>query len=100
MITYVRQSRYQMFTPERLEHRGRVIKDLSSSIPWNKFILNMDNLEFDYAYIPDGVENRADLISFSAYGTAGYWWLILLANNIEDAYSGLPKGKLLRLPKL
>jgi hypothetical protein len=89
-----------MFDPVKLEHRGKVIKDLSSSTRWNSFITNMDNLEFDYAYIPAGLENRPDLLSHAAYGTAGYWWLILLANNVEDAYSGLPQDALIRIPRL
>ena len=45
-------------------------------------------------------ENRPDLISNAAYGTSGYWWVILLANAIEDPLSGLKSGDEIKIPIL
>ena len=38
------------------------------------------------------------LISFRVYGTVDFFWLILLANNIEDAFTELTAGLLLTIP--
>lgn len=100
MISYAKKSRYQMFSPNTLTHRGKVIRDLSSSRDWSDFSANLPSMTFNYAYIPERLSNRADLISTAAYGTPGFWWLILFANNIEDAHSDLTPGKLIRIPEL
>ena len=41
---------------------------------------------------------RPDLISYKAYGTVDYWWVIMLVNGIMDAFHDLVVGELLTMP--
>lgn len=41
--------------------------------------------------------NRIDLLAFDTYGDSGYFWAILIANNL-DYPSQVYEGMLLRLP--
>jgi hypothetical protein len=43
---------------------------------------------------------RPDLISYSVYGSVGYWWLILLVNDVIDPFNGLTVGQELIIPSL
>lgn len=45
-------------------------------------------------------QNTPDLISYLTYGTVRYWWVVCLANRIEDPYAQIPKGKRLAIPFL
>lgn len=40
---------------------------------------------------------RPDLISYEYYGTANFWWVILVANNILDPFD-MEIGLVLRIP--
>lgn len=42
---------------------------------------------------------RPDLISLEAYNSVVYWWIILLANDIDDPFNGIEEGDVLILPK-
>ena len=53
-----------------------------------------------YYRVTDADLMRPDLISFKAYGTADYWWLILAYNDIADALLGMKTGDLLKVPSL
>ncbi len=44
--------------------------------------------------------NRPDAISFELYGNAKYWWIIAMANDINDPFIGFYKGRTLRVPEL
>tara|TARA_R110002167_G_scaffold245177_1_gene450590 strand:+ start:404 stop:604 length:201 start_codon:yes stop_codon:yes gene_type:complete len=58
----------------------------------------MDDLSFNLALIPVGMEGRPDLISNDVYGTPGYWWLVCTANNIIDPFEELKAGNTIKLP--
>ena len=58
------------------------------------------NYEPSY-YRVDAVDlMRPDLISFKCYGTVSYWWLIMLANGLYDAFHDLQVGLLLTIPNV
>ena len=56
--------------------------------------------DFDIGYVISGYQHRPDLISDLFYNTPGYWWLILLANNISDPFEGLNVGDRIIIPKI
>lgn len=41
---------------------------------------------------------RPDLISYKAYGTVKYWWVILVFNDIEDPLTEIQPGLLIEIP--
>jgi len=41
---------------------------------------------------------RPDLISYKVYGTASFWWIILLVNEISNPFTDLEEGKILKIP--
>ncbi len=43
---------------------------------------------------------RPELISFQAYSTVRYWWLILFVNKVDDPFFGLSEGQLLTIPNI
>ena len=44
--------------------------------------------EYEVGYVPEGYENRPDLISNVFYGTPKHWWLLMMVNNITDPFEG------------
>ena len=58
------------------------------------------NYEASY-YRVDAVDYmRPDLVSYKSYGTVDYWWVILLVNNIDDAFHEIEVGSLLIIPNV
>jgi len=100
MISYSNTSRFTLYSPTKITHRGKIIKDITSSPKFDIFYSDLGNTDFRLATISPRFENRPDLISQAAYGTPGYWWVILLANGIEDALSGLKSGDEIKIPVL
>ena len=43
---------------------------------------------------------RPDLISYKNYKTVGYWWLVCVANGIQDPFFETGIGRVVRLPNL
>jgi len=41
---------------------------------------------------------RPDLISYRAYGSVGFWWVILAFNDIENPLTDIEPGMLIELP--
>lgn len=83
------------------EHRGRKIPVSIGTPSYDSVVSDMENFqEVDVGYIPAGFEHRPDLISNLFYGSASYWWLILLINNIADPFEGLNVGDRILLPKI
>lgn len=63
--------------------------------------LNLQPAEGDiYVTITEELVQRPDLISFKAYGTTEYWWVIYEFNNISDPLFELTTGQILRIPRL
>lgn len=38
------------------------------------------------------------IISYKCYGDVGFWWIILLYNNIENPFTDLVEGMVLKIP--
>ena len=63
--------------------------------------LNLEEDEGDiFVTLNDELLQRPDTISFRAYGTTEFWWVIYEFNGINDPLFDLSLGQVLRLPKL
>ena len=92
-------SRYDVFKSDRRVHRGKNFKDLVNSASWKSYKQNiLENAKYKLSTIPDGMENRPDLISLAAYGTVNLWWVICEANDIFDPHTQLVAGKQIKIP--
>ena len=49
-------------------------------------------------YIIATQSDRLDLLAAKYYGDPTYWWVISVANNLNDASLGIEVGKQLRIP--
>jgi len=56
------------------------------------------NYPIQYYRIEDGDVLRPDLISYTAYGTVKYWWLLCFVNNIQDPFNDIIVGDLIKIP--
>jgi nucleoid-associated protein YgaU len=49
-------------------------------------------------YIISTQSDRLDLLASKYYGNTMYWWVIAVANNLNDASLSIEVGKQLRIP--
>jgi len=49
-------------------------------------------------YIISTQSDRLDLLAAKYYGDPTYWWVISVANNLNDASLSIESGKQLRIP--
>lgn len=98
MENYTDQSRFTKFQPVYINHRGKTIKDITTTKAYEVFLQSLDGVNYKLARIPKELENRPDLISLLAYGTSGYWWLIVLFNGILDPFTELTVNKEIKIP--
>lgn len=52
----------------------------------------------DDIYIISTQSDRLDLLATKYYGDPTYWWIIAVANNLNDASLFIQTGKQLRIP--
>lgn len=43
---------------------------------------------------------RPDMISYKAYGTVDFWWIIAVVNNIDDCFNDMAVGDLFKIPNI
>lgn len=87
-----------LFKNETVMHRGKAITDIASSSEYRDFIANLPSMDVKIAAIPNDMEGRPDLLSYAAYGTVDYWWLIVEANDAYDYEVDLSAGTVIKLP--
>jgi hypothetical protein len=49
-------------------------------------------------YIISTQSDRLDLLASKYYGNASYWWIISVANNLNDTSLSIEPGRQLRIP--
>ena len=91
-------SRFTKFSYSTLTHRGKTVKNITSSKGWENVHTIFGNTPSNMAKVPTGMEGRPDLIANEFYGDSTYWWIICVANNISDPFEQLKAGKLIKLP--
>ena len=89
---------FDMFSFESKVFKGEQVNDISASTNWNSFYMDLGGMKSKVALVPTGYAGRADLLSYEAYGTVSYWWLICLANNITNPFEELTSGKQIKIP--
>lgn len=52
-----------------------------------------------FVTVENTTENRLDIIAYEKYGSPKYWWVIAIANDLEDSFD-VPRGTVLRIPPL
>ncbi len=76
-----------------------VVDDVSElDLMWNslsKFVMNYNPL---YYRVTSADLMRPDIISYRCYGVVDFWWIILLVNDIENAFTDLYEGQILKIP--
>lgn len=92
-IIYKNDSRYKNLRTLYDANRKVIVHE-----NWNKTSIMVSSR--DKYYTVDMVtENRLDIIANSYYNSPRYWWVIALANDINDPFD-VPKGVTLRIPPL
>lgn len=78
----------------RLIHDG--IEELD--FLWNS--LSSFQMKYDPVYyrVDDSDIPDPALISYRVYGDVGFWWAILLVNGIENPFTELESGMILKIP--
>ena len=49
-------------------------------------------------YVITTIGDRLDLLSFKYYSEASFWWIIAVANNLNDASLSIEPGIQMRIP--
>jgi len=98
MVTYKNESRFEIYEPLTVVHRGKTIKSVTSTRRFNEFYASLGSKDYKIAILSSVMEGRPDIISQAAYGTPAYWWIIVLANNIKDYDEDLVAGKEIKIP--
>jgi len=49
-------------------------------------------------YVVSTSSDRLDMLAFKYYGNKNYWWIIAVANNLNDATLHIKPGTQLRIP--
>jgi len=60
----------------------------------------LDSIDSKLAEVPNNMEGRPDLISYAAYGSPNYWWLIVEANEVYDYEIDLKAGTVIKIPQI
>ena len=91
---------HELYNATKITHRDKPLSVLSPSEEFSNFIKNMEDLPHKVAIIPEGMNGRPDLLALQIYGTEKLWWVIMLANHIEDAHTQLITGKKIFAPEI
>ena len=93
-------SRYNYGVVEQL-HKGKVTTTSIGTPYFDNFKpLTTSPEAFKLGNIPIQFSHRPDLISHSFYKTPGYWWYIMMLNNLVDPFESLNSGEDVVLPKI
>ena len=87
--------------PRRYTHKTKRVSSLLHKRSVDDLRRLLDT-EYDYevGYVPPGYEHRPDKISDVFYGTPDNWWLLLMANGINDPLEGFKVNQKIKIPRL
>ncbi len=91
-------SRFDRYGFNKITHKGREVKIITPTKGWEGSADALKNLPSKIGVVPNGMEGRPDLISYSIYGTTANWWVICVANDIIDPFEELKAGNKIKLP--
>jgi len=88
------------FDSVEVVHRGKKTTTIVNSEVFDTILENINNIyDYEIGFVPTGYEHRPDLISNVFYGDPGYYWLLMLVNNIYDPMEGFFVGQRIKIPK-
>ena len=92
-VTYSNNSRYSNLRTIKDKNTGNIYHEGWSyrGVP--------ESGDDEFVTVNNETTGRLDLIAYSRYGSARYWWVIALANYIIDPFD-VPLGTILRIPPL
>jgi len=93
-VNYSNVSRYKNVRTIRDDETSKIHHE-----SWKVQGIPLSNDDDSYFTVTLETENRLDLIAYNYYGSARYWWIVALANNIIDPFD-VPVGKRLRIPPM
>ena len=67
----------------KMEYNGVSISDITVNFRLTKLTDNLSNFYTNVDIIEGATP---ELVSFDAYGTTDYWWLVLIANDVIDPF--------------
>jgi hypothetical protein len=86
---------------KRVKHRGVITTTIVNTPKFDSILTNLDAAyDYEVGYVPNGYENRPDLISNVFYGSPKNWWLLMLVNGITDPNEGFNTNDKILIPKL
>jgi len=89
------------FDAVKVKHRNTIVTTIVNSPVFDSLLSDIDtSFAYNIGYIPNGYENRPDLISNLFYGSPKYWWLLMLVNNITDPSEGFVVNEKILIPKM
>lgn len=92
-INYTNNSRYKNLRTLFDEERKVIVHE-----NWNPMAVMEASTDTFYTVALE-TENRLDIIANTYYDSPRYWWVIALANNIDDPFD-VPIGTVLRIPSI
>ena len=93
-------SRYNFGVTE-IRHRKKLVTTSFNSEEHENLLARIpDGFSYKVGHVPAEYAHRPDLISNVFYDTPGYWWFILLFNNITDPLEGLNAGDIVLIPEI
>ena len=93
-IHYSNVSRYKNIRTLKDEDNGKVYHE-----SWKIKGIPVSNNDDSYYTVTLETENRLDLVAYSFYGSARYWWIVAMANGIIDHFD-VAVGTRLRIPPM
>jgi hypothetical protein len=94
------KDRKNIFGSTVVTHRGKTLIDIGSSTSYRDFVSRLDETSSKLAEVPNNMEGRPDLLSYAAYGSPNYWWLIVEANEVYDYEVDLKAGTVIKIPQI
>jgi len=93
-------SRYNFGVVTR-KHRNKTVTSSFNSKEADALLARIPNgFKYKTAHIPPEYAHRPDLISNIFYGTPGYWWFLMVFNNISDSLDELNAGDEILIPEI
>lgn len=92
-VSYSNACRYKNLRTLKDEETGKIHHE-----SWSQQVIE-ETTEDTYVTVTNETENRLDMIAYTYYGSARYWWVVALANYIKDPFD-VKVGMTLRIPPL
>ena len=81
-----------------------VVTDIGNGDEYDHLHNNLSKFKMTYPVqyyrITEEDTMRPDMISYKAYGSVAYWWVVMLVNGVQDVLTDINVGDLLKIPNI